>query len=357
MFVYLNLKPYLMASSSSPSPCTLSYNAFTSFHGPDVGKTFISHLHKQFTSNRITMFDDEGIERGHTIDPALTQVIRESTISIVVLTKNYASSSWCLDGLLEILKCRQAGKLIVMPVFYGVRPNDVQRQTGDFGKGFEKTCRGKTMKDKGRWIQALNKVCSLKGFIFSPRDDESELFEKIGREVTGILQRIEYLIAREDTLNPTTSTNKSRCSIDLVFLVVIINLLLEITSAVADQLSSSTRKPYFARISLVMSILSLILTIIDFTDKIRVHKVHFRCKLPIPWFYYPARDYSTRFGSSTDNILLFCVAGQLIVSAINFSFTERGRDGPIKVSVWPLVFAIGIVVSKFTEKPPISKNN
>ena len=172
MFVYLNLKPYLMASSSSsssPSPCTLSYHAFTSFHGPDVGKTFISHLHKQFTSNRITMFDDEGIERGHTIDPALTQVIRESTISIVVLTKNYASSSWCLDGLLEILKCRQAGKLIVMPVFYGVRPNDVQRQTGDFGKGFEKTCRGKTIKEKGRWSQALNKVCSLKGFIFSPR--------------------------------------------------------------------------------------------------------------------------------------------------------------------------------------------
>ncbi|CAF2120199.1 unnamed protein product [Brassica napus] len=155
-----------------------------------------------------------------------------------------------------------------MPVFYGVRPNDVQRQTGDFGKGFEKTCRGKTMKDKGRWIQALNKVCSLKGLSSVPGlDDESELFEKIGREVTGILQRIEYLIAREDTLNPTTSTNKSRCSIDLVFLVVIINLLLEITSAVADQLSSSTRKPYFARISLVMSILSLILTIIDFTDK------------------------------------------------------------------------------------------
>ncbi|RID68679.1 hypothetical protein BRARA_C00824 [Brassica rapa] len=313
-------------ASSSPSLCTLNYNAFTSFHRPDVGKTFISHLQKQFTSNRITMFDDEGVERGHTIDPALTQAIRESTISIVVLTKNYASSSWCLDGLLEILKCRQAGKLIVMPVFYGVRPNDVQRQTGDFGKGFEKTCRGKTILDKGRWSQALNK-------------------------------RIEYLIAREDTLNPTISSNKSRCSIDLVFLVVIINLLLEITSAVADQLSSSTRKPCFARISLVMSILSLILTIIDFTDKIRVHKVHFRCKLPIPWFYYPARDYSTRFGSSTDNILLFCVVGQLIVSTINFSFTERGRDGPIKVSVWPLVFAIGIVVSKFTEKPPISKNN
>lgn len=168
MFVYLNLKPYLMASSS-PSLCTLNYNAFTSFHGPDLSKTFISHLHKQFTSNRITMFDNEGVERGHTIDPALTQAIRESTISIVVLTKNYASSSWCLDGLLEILKCRQAGKLIVMPVFYGVRPNDVQRQTGDFGKGFEKTCRGKTILDKGRWSQALNKVCSLQGFIFSPR--------------------------------------------------------------------------------------------------------------------------------------------------------------------------------------------
>ncbi|KAH0909427.1 hypothetical protein HID58_032748 [Brassica napus] len=139
-------------------------------------------------------------------------------------------------------------------------------------------------------------------------------------------------------------------------LLVVINLLLEIASAGADQLSS-TRKPYFSKVSLLMSVLSLILSTLDFTYKIRAHKARFRFKWPMPWFYYPSRGYNRIFGSSTDAILFFCVAGQLIVSTINCSFTERGRDGPIKISVWPLFFAIGMVVSKFMEKPTISKES
>ncbi|CAN6971038.1 unnamed protein product [Brassica rapa subsp. trilocularis] len=173
------------------------------------------------------------------------------------------------------------------------------------------------------------------------KDNESKMIEKIVRDVS-------------DKLNATMWA-KTGYSNGMAFLVVI-NLLLEIASAGADQLSS-TRKPYFAKVSLLMSVLSLILSTLDFTYKIRAHKARFRFKWPIPWFYYPSRGYNRIFGSSTDAILFFCVVGQLIVSAINCSFTERGRDGPIKVSVWPLFFAIGMVVSKFMEKPTISKES
>lgn len=83
------------------------------------------------------MFDDQGTERG--------QAIRGSVISIVVLSKNYASSSWCLKNLLEILKCKEQ---IVTTVFYGVDPSDVRKQTGDFGKAFKETCRGSKDGDK-----------------------------------------------------------------------------------------------------------------------------------------------------------------------------------------------------------------
>ncbi|CAN7090540.1 unnamed protein product [Brassica rapa subsp. narinosa] len=173
------------------------------------------------------------------------------------------------------------------------------------------------------------------------KDNESKMIEKIVRDVS-------------DKLNATMWA-KTGYSTGMALLVVI-NLLLEIASAGADQLSS-TRKPYFSKVSLLMSVLSLILSTLDFTYKIRAHKARFRFKWPIPWFYYPSRGYNRIFGSSTDAILFFCVVGQLIVSTINCSFTERGRDGPIKVSVWPLFFAIGMVVSKFMEKPTISKES
>ncbi|CAA7053870.1 unnamed protein product [Microthlaspi erraticum] len=97
----------LMASSSSSLPRTWKYRVFTSFHGSDVRKSFLSHLRKQFSCNGISMFDDQGIERGESIAPALTEAIRQSRISIVILSKNYAASGWCLNELVEIFKCKE----------------------------------------------------------------------------------------------------------------------------------------------------------------------------------------------------------------------------------------------------------
>ena len=139
---------------------------FTSFHGADVRKTFLSHLRKQFNYNGITMFDDQEIERSQTIAPALIKAIKESRISIILLSKNYASSSWCLDELLEIVKCKEAMGQIVMTVFYGVDPSDVRKQTGDILKVFKKTCSGKTEEKRRRWSQALNDVGNIAGEHF-----------------------------------------------------------------------------------------------------------------------------------------------------------------------------------------------
>ncbi|CAH8382640.1 unnamed protein product [Eruca vesicaria subsp. sativa] len=133
------------------------------------------------------MFDDQRIERGHTIAPALTQAIKESRISIVVFTKHYASSRWCLDELLGILKCKEEMGQIVMTIFYGVDPSDVRKQTGDFGKVFKKTCRGKTEEEKQRWSQALTNVGNIAGEHFLNWDKESEMIEKIARDVSNKL--------------------------------------------------------------------------------------------------------------------------------------------------------------------------
>nr|QOE89129.1 DM10 [Arabidopsis thaliana]QOE89130.1 DM10 [Arabidopsis thaliana] len=177
-----------MASSSSSSRSrTWRYRVFTNFHGPDVRKTFLSHLRKQFSYNGISMFDDQSIERSQTIVPALTGAIKESRISIVVLSKNYASSRWCLDELLEILKCREDIGQIVMTVFYGVDPSDVRKQTGEFGIAFNKTCEGKTNEETQKWSKALNDVGNIAGEHFFNWDNEAKMIEKIARDVSNKL--------------------------------------------------------------------------------------------------------------------------------------------------------------------------
>lgn len=150
----------LLASSSS---CNHKFHVFPSFHGPDARKTLLSHMRQQFDFNGITMFDDQEIERSAIIFPSLMEAIKDSRISIVILSKRYASSGWCLDELVEILKCKELNGQIVMPIFYGVDPRDVRKQIGEFGIAFDETCARRTDEERQKWSKALTEVANIAG--------------------------------------------------------------------------------------------------------------------------------------------------------------------------------------------------
>ncbi|BAB10522.1 disease resistance protein-like [Arabidopsis thaliana] len=171
---------------SSPSDFK-RYHVFSSFHGPDVRSGFLSHLHNHFESKGITPFKDQEIERGHTIGPELIQAIRESRVSIVVLSEKYASSGWCLDELVEILKCKEASGHAVMTIFYKVDPSSVRKQWGDFGSTFKKTCEGKTEEVKQRWSKALAYIATVAGEHSLNWDNEAEMIQKIAIDVSNKL--------------------------------------------------------------------------------------------------------------------------------------------------------------------------
>ncbi|KAL4574275.1 hypothetical protein LXL04_021103 [Taraxacum kok-saghyz] len=95
-----------MASSScSPSDPAFSskvgkYHVFLSFRGEDTRKTFVDHLYTALVQNGIyTYKDDETLPRGDSIGPSLMNAIEESQIAVIVFSKNYANSTWCLDEL------------------------------------------------------------------------------------------------------------------------------------------------------------------------------------------------------------------------------------------------------------------
>ncbi|XP_010447901.1 PREDICTED: disease resistance protein RML1A-like [Camelina sativa] len=177
-----------MASSSCLTQIR-RYDVFPSFHGPDVRKGILSHLRNHFQSKGITTFNDQKIERGHTIGPELVQAIRESRVSIVLLSKNYASSSWCLDELVEIFKCKEEQKQIVMTIFYQVDPSDVRNQREDFGSAFDKTCQGRTEEVKQSWKKALTDVANIEGEHYRSWATETEMIQKIAADVSNKLNR------------------------------------------------------------------------------------------------------------------------------------------------------------------------
>ncbi|CAN6981666.1 unnamed protein product [Brassica oleracea var. botrytis] len=174
----------LSLASSPSSSRTWLYDVFPSFSGVDVRVTFLSHLLKEFDKKLITAFKDNEIERSRSLDPELKQAIKDSRIAVVIFSQNYASSSWCLNELLEIVKCGQ----MVIPVFYGLDPSHVRKQTGAFGKIFEETCKNQTEEVIIiQWRRALTDVANTLGYHSVNWGNEAAMIEEIANDVLGKL--------------------------------------------------------------------------------------------------------------------------------------------------------------------------
>ncbi|WMV14379.1 hypothetical protein MTR67_007764 [Solanum verrucosum] len=84
------------------------YDVFMSFRGEYTRKTFTDQLYKALVDEGYRTFrDDNEIERGEDIKSELDKAIHSSKSSIIILSKNYATSSWCLDELVMILENRR----------------------------------------------------------------------------------------------------------------------------------------------------------------------------------------------------------------------------------------------------------
>ncbi|KAI7981039.1 TMV resistance protein N [Camellia lanceoleosa] len=125
------------ASSSSATQPRWSYDVFLSFRGEDTRKNFTDHLYEALVQAGIHTFrDDDELPRGREISSELLKSIEGSRISIVVFSRNYASSRWCLDELVKIIECKKTIGQLVLPIFYDVDPSHVRHQTGYFGEAF-----------------------------------------------------------------------------------------------------------------------------------------------------------------------------------------------------------------------------
>ncbi|KAM5551416.1 hypothetical protein ABKV19_026315 [Rosa sericea] len=177
-----------MASSSSPPAHAFKYDVFLSFRGEDTRNTFTSHLHAALVQKKIETYIDYELVRGEEIAPALLKAIEESKLSVVILSQDYASSTWCLDELAHILECKERHGQIVIPIFYRTDPSHVRHQRESYAAAFvqhEKRFKDKVLK----WRDALTKASKLAGFDSRNISLEAELVELVVKDIVKKLSR------------------------------------------------------------------------------------------------------------------------------------------------------------------------
>ncbi|XP_040998913.1 TMV resistance protein N-like, partial [Juglans microcarpa x Juglans regia] len=196
---------YIPSSYSESEP--KEHDVFLSFRGEDTRNTFTDHLYQALVDKGISTFkDDEKIGIGKPISPELLLAIERSSMAVIVLSRNYASSTWCLQELATFIECMKEWEMRVLPIFYHVDPSDVQHQTGTFADGFaEHEIRFEKDLEKVRtWSNALREVanltgCHLQNGFFNPYRRESvfikTIVDSISRELSDTLS-----IVDEDSL-------------------------------------------------------------------------------------------------------------------------------------------------------------
>ncbi|XP_070663086.1 disease resistance protein RPV1-like isoform X1 [Malus domestica] len=180
-----------MASSSTIFPQE-KHDVFLSFRGEDTRNTFTSHLYAALRRKKIETFIDYKLERGDKIAPALVEAIEKSKLSVIIFSKNYASSTWCLDELVHILRCKERYGQFVIPIFYDIDPSHIRKQQGTYADAFARLEeRFKDSMDKvHKWRDALREAAKISGFDNSNKaGSEADLIQKVVDDILAKLNR------------------------------------------------------------------------------------------------------------------------------------------------------------------------
>ncbi|KAK2420082.1 disease resistance protein RPV1 [Trifolium repens] len=174
------------------------HDVFLSFRGEDTRASFTSHLYDSLQNDGIKVFMDDGLQRGDHIQFSINIAIEVSQIAVIVFSKNYANSRWCLDELVNIIQVRRTIGQVVLPVFYDVDPSEVRHQIGEFGKAFQSLLNriSKEEEDKSlKWRDCLHEAASIAGFVVLNSRNEREAINHIVEKVALLLDKTDLFVA------------------------------------------------------------------------------------------------------------------------------------------------------------------
>ncbi|TKY57265.1 TMV resistance protein N [Spatholobus suberectus] len=160
---------------------------------------FTGNLYDALRKKRFRAFmNDEGMQSGDQDSPSPLREIEQSRISIVVFSKDYAFSTWCLEELVKIVECMNTKNQQVFPIFYKVAPKIVRQLEKPYGKAMagHKEEFGKDSEKVQKWRSALSEVAKLPGVHIGGQDRyEYEHIQMIVEKVIQFLPRYNIFLS------------------------------------------------------------------------------------------------------------------------------------------------------------------
>ncbi|CAN0880744.1 Disease resistance protein L6 [Linum grandiflorum] len=186
--------------SGSPAPLPAGdYEVFLNFRGPDNRNSFADFLYHYLSRSKIRTFrDNEDLRKGEEIWPALATALAQSKIYIPILSRNYASSKWCLRELAKMVECCKENKgHVVLPIFYFVDPRDVRHQTGPYHKAFRLHQSNYKHETVQEWKDALEQVGAMKGWHVTDLEGQGAVIDDVFQNVLSLLSKNYTLVTDE----------------------------------------------------------------------------------------------------------------------------------------------------------------
>ncbi|KAL5147504.1 Protein SUPPRESSOR OF npr1-1, CONSTITUTIVE 1 [Glycine soja] len=156
-----------------------------------IEMAFTSNDVIQCTSSSSFEYDVFVSFRGEDTRNSFTELIRAiegSHVFLVVFSKDYASSTWCLRELAHIWNCIQTSPRHLLPIFYDVDPSQVRKQSGDYQKAFAQHQHSFRFQEKeiNTWREVLERVANLSGWDIRYKQQHA-VIEEIVQQIKNIL--------------------------------------------------------------------------------------------------------------------------------------------------------------------------
>lgn len=107
----------VLSSENATGKTAISYDVFICHRGPDSKNTLASHLYHRLVASGLRPFlDRESLQKGQELTSQIKKAIKNASVQIVIFSKYFGESEWCLKELEDMLKT----KADIIPVFYNV---------------------------------------------------------------------------------------------------------------------------------------------------------------------------------------------------------------------------------------------